>query len=612
MLRKALQQIRFFMGNLDGQTLSPSQNKIIFIAYLIPVALVIWFISKFSVDVPFNDQWALVSLFDKIDKGSATFGDFFAPHNEHRILFPKAIFALLAFTSQWNLDLERYFNVFLVIITFFLMYKIAEISYNQDKLSFHLFNILTCFLLFSLYQASSWLFGFQLAFFLINTCLLLAVFILSFPKNIAPNIRLFLSAGCCFIASFSAGHGLLTWLAVLPSVFAIEGSVKQKNFRSIFYIILFLLCYFFYSIDSQRTKSNLDILLFFKNLPTALDYFFTILGAGFSFRLIPNLTGLWLFLIFLFFNFYSLRKSRSELFSYAAPWLSMGWFTILFALLLALARSNLGVEQALASRYTTPSILLTISCLQTGRILMCYQSSHLEQKYYRKLRFYALTSIVLLILFYNSVNLAVIVYARAWVEKVSPGKNCLEIIHYLNESFYRTEESTVSESHKKCTRYMDCPINNCLETLIPNATPSALVGIRNGAFILERIGFRDFPKQIQFTEPTKIYGQIEQPMTTDKPITLSRSSKIKVTGWATLPERSQTPELVLLSSDGDRSFFANATIVNKSDNKVQWEAEISPQSLNREETAIKGWVYDREGKQFVKLNGEIKLRISKK
>jgi hypothetical protein len=93
---------------------------------------------------------------------------------------------------------------------------------------------------------------------------------------------------------------------------------------------------------------------------------------------------------------------------------------------------------------------------------------------------------------------------------------------------------------------------------------------------------------------------------------LSRSSKIKVTGWATLPERSQTPELVLLSSDGDRSFFANATIVNKSDNKVQWEAEISPQSLNREETAIKGWVYDREGKQFVKLNGEIKLRISKK
>ena len=190
MLRKALQQIKSFMGNLDGQTLSPSQNKIIFIAYLIPVALVIWFISKFSVDVPFNDQWALVSLFDKIDKGSATFGDFFASHNEHRILFPKAIFALLAFTSQWNLDLERYFNVFLVIITFFLMYKIAEIIYNQDKLSFHLFNILTCFLLFSLYQASSWLFGFQLAFFLINTCLLLAVFILSFPKNIAPNIRL--------------------------------------------------------------------------------------------------------------------------------------------------------------------------------------------------------------------------------------------------------------------------------------------------------------------------------------------------------------------------------------------------------------------------------------
>jgi hypothetical protein len=57
---------------------------------------------------------------------------------------------------------------------------------------------------------------------------------------------------------------------------------------------------------------------------------------------------------------------------------------------------------------------------------------------------------------------------------------------------------------------------------------------------------------------------------------------------------------------------SNATIINKFANKVQWEAEISPQSLNREKTTIKAWVYDREDKQFIKLNGEIKLRISKK
>jgi hypothetical protein len=192
---------------------------------------------------------------------------------------------------------------------------------------------------------------------------------------------------------------------------------------------------------------------------------------------------------------------------------------------------------------------------------MCYQYSHLEQENYRKLRFYTLTSLVSLILFYNAINLAVIVYANNWTEKVSPGKNCVEIIHYLNESFYRTEEPTVGESPKICTRYMDCPIKNCLKSLFPSAASSAeLIGIRNNAFILEELGFRDFPKQIQFTEPTKIYGQIEQSMTTDKPITLSRSSRIKVRGWSTLPERSQTPELVLLSSDDDHSFFANRPV----------------------------------------------------
>ena len=252
------------------------RSMIIFMAYLIPVALVIWFISKFSVDVPFNDQWALVPLFDKVNKGSVTFGDFFAPHNEHRIFFPKVIFVLLAFASKWNLDLERYFSVFLAIVTFLLMYKIAEISYSQDKLSFHLFNILTCFLLFSLSQAGSWLFGFQLV-----------------------------------------------------------------------------------------------------------------------------------------------------------------------------------------------------------------------------------------------------------------------------------------------------------------------------------------------TEPAKIYGQIEQPTATDQPITSSRRGSIKVVGSATLPERQQPPELVLLSHDNERSFFANATIIklDRYDNKIQWESEIFPQSFSQGETTIKAWIYDREGKQFIKLDGQVKVRI---
>ena len=56
------------------------------LAYLTPIALLIGFVSRFSVNVPFWDQWGLVNLFDKVGAGSASFGDFFAQHNEHRIL----------------------------------------------------------------------------------------------------------------------------------------------------------------------------------------------------------------------------------------------------------------------------------------------------------------------------------------------------------------------------------------------------------------------------------------------------------------------------------------------------------------------------------------------
>ena len=86
-------------------------------AYLAPIILVIWSVFNRGVNVPFWDDWDLVSLFDKVKAGTVTFNDFFALHNEHRMFFPKFIFVVLAFPSKWNLKLEMYFSVLLAAIT---------------------------------------------------------------------------------------------------------------------------------------------------------------------------------------------------------------------------------------------------------------------------------------------------------------------------------------------------------------------------------------------------------------------------------------------------------------------------------------------------------------
>src|SRR5262245_35820129 len=56
-----------------------------------PFLILIWAVARYSIDVPFLDQWDLVPLIDKMYQGQLTFHDLWMQFNEHRILFPKII-----------------------------------------------------------------------------------------------------------------------------------------------------------------------------------------------------------------------------------------------------------------------------------------------------------------------------------------------------------------------------------------------------------------------------------------------------------------------------------------------------------------------------------------
>lgn len=105
-----------------------SQIKMfIIIGYLTPIALLLWFVYNFSVNVPLVDQWTLVNFFDRVGEGKAGFGDFFGLNLEHRMLFPRIIFTILAFLSKWNTQLEQFCSIILAIIASYAMYKLSLI-----------------------------------------------------------------------------------------------------------------------------------------------------------------------------------------------------------------------------------------------------------------------------------------------------------------------------------------------------------------------------------------------------------------------------------------------------------------------------------------------------
>jgi len=218
-----------------------------------------------------------------------------------------------------------------------------------------------------------------------------------------------------------------------------------------------------------------------------------------------------------------------------------------------------------------------------------------SQNIYRYLGIYLLAGISILLSLSNSFK----IFEQgkiSWLQR-NQGKSCLEGIYFLDKSFNR------SILDKSFNRSID---ENCLHYLYHSP-----VQLRNSAKSLEDLGFRMFPRDIDFVNsPHYIYGQIFIPSQTNLTITLPKNSSLQMQGWATFPDRRQLPEAVLLSVDNQKSFLANGLIeLGQSNRKIQWKANVPTESLPLGERTIKAWVYDRENKQFVKLQGDVKIKV---
>ncbi len=568
---------------------------ILFTLYLIPVVLLIGFVANFSVNVPIDDEWRLASLFDKIATANVTFNDFWALHSNHRIVFPKLIIAALAFVSQWNINYPLCLSIALAVITFWAIYKLSSMQVKNvgDDL-WHLANILTCVLLFSLVQHENWLWGFQLAWFLVNLCFVAAIYCLSLQKKLLPNIQISIAAGFCFIASFSLAQGLLSWLAAIPAVVALEGNVAQKRKKLIVWVLLFVATCAIYSIDYHPSRKTSIILLLNKPL-VVIDYFLSLLGSPIV-RLpgISALVGLLIFASFLFLVFHFGRGFSKN--HEALPWLCIGLFAILSALVITLGRAQFGAIQAIeSSRYTTNSILLLVALVQLGQLFVQGNIATVNRKY--KLVYRVFAGVLIGIIIVNSQQ-AIAQTASALSYKQG-GKDCLELINYLEPSDF----------------FKDSP-ESCLRVLSKKTWL-----VREGALILDKIGWRKLVKDVEFmANPGEVYGYFDKPQSGDKSLTLKKDTVIKATGWAVLPETLQQPNIVLLSVGDKPSFFANAyvnldspdiakTLKSQVYSNGRWAIDLSVHDLPIAQTEIKAWVYNPVDNQFLRLRGGARVTV---
>jgi hypothetical protein len=629
------------------------KKLILFTLYLIPVLLLIGFVANFSVNVPVDDEWRLASLFEKIAQGNVTFKDFWALHSNHRIVFPKIIIAVLAFASRWNINYQLCLSIGLAAITFIAMYKLSSMQVKKVADDWwHLANILTCILLCSLVQHENWLWGFQLAWFFVNLCFVAAIYALVSNHKLLPNIAIFnrmkysretavpcpypisalhylrisIAALFCFIASFSLAQGLLSWLAAIPAVAALEGNAAQKRKRTIAWMLLFVATCAVYSIDYHPSRKASIISLLNKPL-VVIDYFLSLLGSPIVRSPgISAFVGLVIFAIFVFFvvDFgkkivsssvassvsansekqpqvpaipsYIAITERNDISEHreALPWLSIGFFSVLSALFITAGRAEFGAIHALeSSRYTTNSILLLIALVQLGQLFVRGDDRETKATLKRNYKFIyrVFAGLLITTLIINSQQ--AIAQSRSALLYKQGAQDCLQLINYLEPSDF------FKNSPESCLRVLS------KKTWL----------VREGAAIIDKIGWIKFPKNVEFISNTeKVYGYLDKPQTSDKSLTVKQNDAVKAAGWAVFPENLQQPKIVLLSVGDKQSFFANAYVNSDSPdiakslkselyNNARWAVDLSGNDLPIAQTEIKAWVYNPVDNQFVQLRG---------
>jgi len=218
---------------------------------LAPAVAGFLYVRAFGVSVVFSDAWSMVRLFEGWHSGTLSVSELWAPHNEHRMLFPKGVELLLGLLTKYDNVAEMYLIEFCFLVTLVVLFcAFAETVTEGARLRVLSPWLLVCFipislLVFSLRQYENMLLGFQINFAFTQTFGVLALFLLRLLTRGGPSgglrdgpgdglerLQFFAVAGalvCATVAAFSTVQGLLVWPAGLLGLFLSPARRRAKG-----------------------------------------------------------------------------------------------------------------------------------------------------------------------------------------------------------------------------------------------------------------------------------------------------------------------------------------------------------------------------------------------
>ncbi len=97
-----------------------------FMIACVPAVLVYWLIRENVVNVPFLDDWEFAPLVEKFCQGQMTFADLYAPHLEHRMVFPRLVFLATFLWGHGSLAISIWFSFCTVLAASWCVFRLSR------------------------------------------------------------------------------------------------------------------------------------------------------------------------------------------------------------------------------------------------------------------------------------------------------------------------------------------------------------------------------------------------------------------------------------------------------------------------------------------------------
>lgn len=583
---------------------------------VIPPILAFWLTWGFFVEIPTLDQWELVPLYQSFQEGELTWSEFARRHNGiHHIEIPKAIHLALAVSSGMTLRLELVAHLILVGLGLWGVLRIQSSSESLIGDWGAVWRVwFSSLVLFSLAQHFNWFWGFAIQNFLVPVCAVWATCVLT-PRSEADQRGLgglLLAGFFCFVATFSKASGLLVWLCVLPLV--LQWGLRSRRVLGslVLWSGMMGLSWFLFFVQFRGLGSGLPETVAQYPLEF-LAYPFNILGSGPGYILrfvFPGLSqslvfapiGLLLVGSFCFLGVFFVWKAGGRDRTLATPWICLGLFGLLYAVVNTLGRFGLVVHGFMVgahmSSYVTETAPLTIAVVHLGGL---YLRTHSPKAFLPRV---------------------------ARVGAVA-----------LAGSFFFSDALVLAETRRLQPKSAAFEKTRCWQfatLLATNNTCMGRVAQSDKVHQLVSMGYRELADPPNFRiDSTRAYGSIgglralEMEYGSSDEVLMNGWARMKDVGnpflydqksseppaWVALEGRAQIPgdpegpRTIFLSFGDQPSFFSVAEVDDSEASsaavgQVNWVAPIPLSWVKPGNDWVRAWVYDGRLNEFVRLPGQ--------